>query len=94
MHMKNRVRRLTASFAEIKDVNRLLPSTLSKELVEDPIKWLEKSQRWKIKSEYGDIGLTYADDQTVAYVASRMPSVYSACFRILREVGFFSFLSI
>ncbi|XP_057520443.1 uncharacterized protein LOC130800790 [Amaranthus tricolor] len=86
VHMKNRVRRLTASFAEIKDVNRLLPSTLSKELVEDPIKWLEKSQRWKIKSEYGDIGLTYADDQTVAYVASRMPSVYSACFRILREI--------
>lgn len=85
-HMKKKVLRLQESFAEIKDVNRLLPLSISKELVEDPLKSMEQSKRWKIKSEYGDIGLTYTDDETVAYVASRMPAVYSACFRILREI--------
>ncbi|XP_021757722.1 methyltransferase-like protein 17, mitochondrial [Chenopodium quinoa] len=85
-HMKKKVLRLSASFAEIKDVNRLLPMSISKELVEDPLKSMEQSKRWKIKSEYGDIGLTYTDDETVAYVATRMPAVYSACYRILREI--------
>uniref|UniRef100_A0A803LWN9 Uncharacterized protein n=1 Tax=Chenopodium quinoa TaxID=63459 RepID=A0A803LWN9_CHEQI len=90
-HMKKKVLRLSASFAEIKDVNRLLPMSISKELVEDPLKSMEQSKRWKIKSEYGDIGLTYTDDETVAYVATRMPAVYSACYRILREVSVIPF---
>ncbi|KAL2902856.1 Methyltransferase-like protein 17 mitochondrial [Bienertia sinuspersici] len=77
-HMKKKVLRLSESFGEIKDANRLLPSSLSKELVEDPLKSMEHSKRWKIKSVYGDIGLTYTDDQTVAYVATRMPAVYAA----------------
>ncbi|KAI3862214.1 hypothetical protein MKX03_037384, partial [Papaver bracteatum] len=37
-------------------------------------------------TSYGDCGLKYRDDKTLAYVASRMPAVYSACHRILREV--------
>ncbi|KAH7665975.1 DNA helicase protein [Dioscorea alata] len=44
------------------------------------------SRRWKIKSSYGVIGFKYQEDVTVAYVASRMPSVYSACHRVLKEV--------
>lgn len=47
---------------------------------------LLQSRRFKIQSTYGDIGLKYGDDQTVAYVASRMPAVFSACHRVLREV--------
>lgn len=85
-HVKKKVLRLSESFNGIKDVNRLLPSSISKELVEDPFKTMEQSKRWKIKSSYGDIGLTYRDDETVAYVASRMPAVYSACYRILKEI--------
>ncbi|KDP25245.1 hypothetical protein JCGZ_20401 [Jatropha curcas] len=84
-HMKRKVLRLSESFSEIKDVNLMLTTTASKELVEDPFK-SERSKRWKIKSAYGDIGFKYADDETVAYVASRMPAVYSACYRVLSEV--------
>lgn len=84
--MQNKVLRLTESFRQIKQVNRLLPTSTSKELVEDPLKGMERTKRWKIKSAYGDIGLKYSDDQTIAYVASRMPAVYSACYRVLREV--------
>lgn len=85
-HMKKKVLRLSESFSDIKDANRMLPMSISKELAEDPLKTLHQSKRWKIKSAYGDIGLTYKDDETVAYVASRMPAVYSACYRILREI--------
>ncbi|GAV68691.1 Rsm22 domain-containing protein [Cephalotus follicularis] len=85
-HMKRKVLSLSASFSEIKDVNLQLPAATSKELVEDPFKSMERSKRWKIKSCYGDIGLKYKDDQTIAYVASRMPAVFSACHRILSEV--------
>uniref|UniRef100_A0A7C9AM75 Uncharacterized protein n=1 Tax=Opuntia streptacantha TaxID=393608 RepID=A0A7C9AM75_OPUST len=85
-HMKKKVLRLSESFSEIKDVNRMLPMSISKELVEDPLKSLEQSKRWKIKSVYGEIGLAYRDDETAAYVASRMPAVYSACYRILKEI--------
>ncbi|KAG6497917.1 hypothetical protein ZIOFF_045825 [Zingiber officinale] len=45
-----------------------------------------RSGRWKIQSAYGDIGVKYSEDETVAYVASRMPAIYSACHRVLREV--------
>ncbi|CBI34552.3 Methyltransferase-like protein 17, mitochondrial [Vitis vinifera] len=85
-HMKRKVLRLSESFCEIKDVNLLLTASTSRELVEDPLKSMERSKRWKIKSAYGDIGLKYRDDETVAYVASRMPAVYSACYRVLSEV--------
>ncbi|XP_061366826.1 uncharacterized protein LOC133309959 isoform X2 [Gastrolobium bilobum] len=85
-YMKRKVLRLSQSFKEIKDVNLQLATTTSKEIVEDPLKSLEQSKRWKIKSSYGDIGLTYREDETIAYVASRMPAVYSACYRVLKEV--------
>ncbi|PSS11224.1 Methyltransferase-like protein [Actinidia chinensis var. chinensis] len=85
-HMRRKVLSLSQSFNEIKDVNLQLNASTSRELVEDPLKSLESSKRWKIKTSYGDIGLKYREDQTVAYVASRMPAVYSACYRILSEV--------
>lgn len=84
--MRRKVLSLSQSFNEIKDVNLMLTASTSKELVEDPLKSMECSKRWKIKSSYGDIGLKYREDQTVAYVASRMPAVYSACYRVLSEV--------
>lgn len=86
-YMKRKVLSLSQSFSDIKNVNLQLATTTSRELVEDPLKSLEQSKRWKIKSSYGDIGLTYSDEQTSAYVASRMPAVYSACYRVLKEVG-------
>ncbi|MED6135087.1 hypothetical protein PIB30_042896 [Stylosanthes scabra] len=85
-HMKRKVLRLSQSFNTVKNINLQLTTTTSKEIVEDPLKSLEQSKRWKIKSSYGDIGLSYRDDETVAYVASRMPAVYSACYRVLKEV--------
>ncbi|KAJ8555911.1 hypothetical protein K7X08_013407 [Anisodus acutangulus] len=85
-HMKRKVLRLSESFNQIKEVNLMLPTSTSKELFEDPLKSVECSQRWKIKSAYGDIGLKYRDDETLAYVASRMPAVYSAIYRVLSEV--------
>ncbi|GFS44446.1 hypothetical protein Acr_00g0090440 [Actinidia rufa] len=85
-HMRRKVLSLSQSFNEIKDVNLQLNASTSRELVEDPLKSLESSKRWKIKTSYGDIGLKYREDQTVAYVASRMPAVYSACYRVLSEV--------
>lgn len=86
-YMKRKVLSLSQSFSDIKNVNLQLATTTSRELVEDPLKSLEQSKGWKIKSSYGDIGLTYSDEQTNAYVASRMPAVYSACYRVLKEVG-------
>ncbi|XP_071919885.1 rsm22-cox11 tandem protein 2, mitochondrial-like isoform X1 [Coffea arabica] len=85
-HMKRKVLSLSESFHEVKEVNLLLPRSTSKELVEDPLKSMQSSKRWKIKSAYGDIGLKYRDDETIAYVASRMPAVYAACYRVLSEV--------
>ncbi|WCJ26575.1 methyltransferases copper ion binding [Euphorbia peplus] len=85
-HMKRKVLRLSESFSSIKEVNLMLTANTSRELVEDPFKSMERSQRWKIKSAYGDIGFEYTEDQTVAYVASRMPAVFSACHRVLGEV--------
>ncbi|KAL2508020.1 methyltransferase [Forsythia ovata] len=77
---------LSQSFIEIKEVSLLLPTTSSKRLVEDPLKSMEQSQRWKVKTAYGDIGLRYQEDQTVAYLAARMPAVYSSLYRVLSEV--------
>ncbi|KAF5729772.1 methyltransferase-like protein 17 mitochondrial [Tripterygium wilfordii] len=85
-HMRREVMRLSESFCEIKEVNLQLAATTSRELVEDPMKSMEGSKRWKIKSGYGDIGLEYKDRQTAAYIASRMPANYSACYRVLSEV--------
>ncbi|KAM2075481.1 hypothetical protein ACFX1T_038367 [Malus domestica] len=85
-HMKRKVLRLSESFSQIKDVNSQLVTATSQQLVEDPLRSVDQSQRWKIRSNYGDIGLTYRDDETIAYVASRMPAVFSACHRVLKEV--------
>ncbi|XP_071730650.1 uncharacterized protein [Rutidosis leptorrhynchoides] len=85
-HMKRNVSRLSESFNTIKDVNLQLTASRARELIEDPLKYVGCSKRWKIKSSYGDIGLKYRDDQSIAYVASRMPAVFSACHRILTEV--------
>lgn len=85
-HMKRKVSRLSESFNTIKDVNLQLTASTARELIEDPLKYVGCSKRWKIKSSYGDIGLKYRDDQTIAYVASRMPAVFSACHRVLTEV--------
>ncbi|CAN6480690.1 unnamed protein product [Victoria cruziana] len=87
-HMKRKVLRLSESFNEIKDVNIQITAATSRELVEDPLMASsQQSKRWKIKSEYGDIGLKYTDNETAAYVAARMPAVYCACHRVLREVS-------
>ncbi|KAF9602477.1 hypothetical protein IFM89_028491 [Coptis chinensis] len=85
-NLKRKVLSLSQSFNKMKDANLLLTASTSRELVEDPFKAIERSKRWKIKSAYGDIGFKYRDDQTIAYVASRMPAVYSACHRVLKEV--------
>lgn len=86
-HMNRKVLLLSQSFNRIKDFNLQLTNTVSRELVEDPLKSVsQRSGRWKIRSAYGDIGLTYTEDETVAYVASRMPAVYSAIYRVLKEV--------
>ncbi|KAF9685962.1 hypothetical protein SADUNF_Sadunf03G0109200 [Salix dunnii] len=51
------------------------------------------------ESSYGDIGLGFKDEETIAYVASRMPAILSACYRVLSEAsqgkvtGFFSYQS-
>ena len=87
--MNRKVLLLSESFTRIKEVNLQLSSTVSRELVEDPLKSIDqRSGRWKIRSAYGDIGLRYREDETIAYVASRMPAVYSACYRVLKEVHF------
>ncbi|KAG8382546.1 hypothetical protein BUALT_Bualt05G0088600 [Buddleja alternifolia] len=86
INMSRKVLSLSQSFNGIKEVNLLLPNTTSTELVEDPLKAMERSQRWKVKTSYGDVGLKYHEDQTVAYVAARMPAVYSALYRVLSEV--------
>lgn len=91
-HMKRKVLRLSESFNSIKDVNLQLAASTARELIEDPLKYVGSSKRWKIKSSYGDIGLKYRDDQTIAYVASRMPAVFSACHRVLTEVFIFILL--
>ncbi|GJT98182.1 methyltransferase-like protein 17, mitochondrial [Tanacetum coccineum] len=84
--MKRKVARLSESFNNIKDTNLQLVASTAREIIEDPFKYVGCSKRWKIESSYGDIGLKYRDEQTIAYVASRMPAVFSACHRVLTEV--------
>ncbi|KAL1568855.1 5-oxoprolinase (ATP-hydrolyzing) [Salvia divinorum] len=86
LNMRQKVLSLSRSFTGIKEANLLLPSSTSKELVQDPLKAMERSQRWKLSTAYGDAGLRYQEDQAIAYVASRMPAVYSALYRVLSEV--------
>ncbi|KAK2647524.1 hypothetical protein Ddye_015013 [Dipteronia dyeriana] len=75
-HMKRKVLRLSESSNEIKGKNLMLTESTSKELFEDPLKSIDQSKRWKIKSFYRDISLAYRDNETIVYVASRMPVVY------------------
>lgn len=85
--MRRNVLSLSQSFNRIKDVNLQLAETTFKALVDHPLESVG-CKRWKIKSSYGDIGFKYSDEQAAAYVASRMPAVFSACFRVLSEVPF------
>ncbi|KAK2638231.1 hypothetical protein Ddye_026026 [Dipteronia dyeriana] len=86
--MKRKVLRLSESSNEIKGKHLILTKSTSKELFEDPLKSIDQSKRWKIKSSYGDIGLTYRDDETIAYVASRMPAftlfIFESSMRFIR----------
>ncbi|KAJ0762287.1 hypothetical protein HanOQP8_Chr04g0159671 [Helianthus annuus] len=84
-HMKRKVSRLSESFNAIKDVNLQFTASTARELTEDPLKYVGSSKRWKSTRNYGDIGFKYRDDQTIAYVASRMSAVFSACQRVLTE---------
>lgn len=79
---------LSQSLNEVKYANLLLTSSASRDLLENPQKSLESSssKRWKLATSYGDMGLKYRENEALAYMASRMPAVYSACYRILREV--------
>ncbi|KAG6501864.1 hypothetical protein ZIOFF_041748 [Zingiber officinale] len=86
-HMNRKVLLLSQSFNKIKYANLQLTASASRDLVENPFRPVVlRSGRWKIQSAYGDIGVKYSEDETVAYVASRMPAIYSACHRVLREV--------
>ncbi|KAL1202758.1 hypothetical protein V5N11_031386 [Cardamine amara subsp. amara] len=83
-HIRKRVRQLSESFQEIKDTNLLLPETTAKSLA-DSMNSVE-TKRWKIQTVYGDSGLEYRDGETAAYIASRMPAVFSVCFRVFTEI--------
>ena len=85
--MHRKVLLLSKSLSKVKTSNLEISEIASRELIDDPMKKLSlQSRRWKIRSSYGDIGLNYREDETSAYVASRMPAVFSACRRILNEV--------
>ncbi|VYS49993.1 unnamed protein product [Arabidopsis thaliana] len=83
-HIRKKVRQLSESFQEIKDTNLQLPETTAKSLA-DSMNSLE-TKRWKIQTVYGDSGLQYRDGETAAYIASRMPAVFSVCYRVLIEI--------
>ncbi|CAA7031947.1 unnamed protein product [Microthlaspi erraticum] len=83
-HIRKKVRQLSESFQGIKDSNLLLPETTAKSLA-DTMNSVE-TKRWKIQTVYGDSGLEYRDGETAAYVASRMPAVFSVCYRVLTEI--------
>ncbi|GAB2235308.1 hypothetical protein Droror1_Dr00025731 [Drosera rotundifolia] len=88
VNMKRKVLRLTESFRVVKEANRLLASSTGKELVEDPMRE-GTGRRWKVGGVGvggGDVGVLYGEDEVGAYVATRMPAVYAACYRVLREV--------
>lgn len=89
-HMNRKVLLLSASFDRAKGTGAELAAAATRAaLLDDPNAPLgadQRSARWKVRSAYGDIGLRYREDETVAYVASRMPAIYAACHRVLREV--------
>ncbi|CAN6294555.1 unnamed protein product [Urochloa humidicola] len=89
-HMNRKVLLLSASFNRAKGTGAELAAAATRgALLDDPNAPSgaeQRAARWKVRSAYGDIGLRYREDETVAYVASRMPAIYAACHRVLREV--------
>ncbi|CAN6306121.1 unnamed protein product [Urochloa humidicola] len=89
-HMNRKVLMLSASFNRAKGTGAELAAAATRgALLDDPNAPSgaeQRAARWKVRSAYGDIGLRYREDETVAYVASRMPAIYAACHRVLREV--------
>jgi len=86
--MKKKVSKLSDAMNEFKNVSTQLKSADGYEAFRDIFDANERSKRWKLKSSYEDAGLRYKDDETLAYVATRMPAVYCAAHRVLREVLF------
>lgn len=84
--MKKKVSKLSDAMNEFKNVSTQLKSADGYESFQDIFDANERSNRWKLKSSYEDAGLRYKDDETLAYVATRMPAVYCAVHRVLREV--------
>lgn len=88
--MNRKVLLLSASFDRAKGTGAELAAAATRgALLDDPNAPAgaeQRAARWKVRSAYGDIGLRYREDETVAYVASRMPAIYAACHRVLREV--------
>ncbi|CAD6204227.1 unnamed protein product [Miscanthus lutarioriparius] len=89
-HMNRKVLLLSASFDRAKGTGAELAAAATRSALLDdpnaPSGAEQRAARWKVRSAYGDIGLRYREDETVAYVASRMPAIYAACHRVLREV--------
>lgn len=89
-HMNRKVLQLSASFERAKGTGtELAAAAMRGAIIDDPRAPSgaeQRAARWKVRSAYGDIGLRYREDETVAYVASRMPAIYAACHRVLREV--------
>jgi hypothetical protein len=89
--MNRKVLLLSASFDRAKGTGAELAAAATRAALLDdpnaPSGAEQRSARWKVRSAYGDIGLRYREDETVAYVASRMPAIYAACHRVLREVA-------
>jgi 5-oxoprolinase (ATP-hydrolysing) len=88
--MHRKVLLLSSSFERAKGTGVELAAAATRgALIDDPhapVGAEQRTARWKVRSAYGDIGLQYRADETVAYVASRMPAIYAACHRVLREV--------
>jgi ribosomal protein RSM22 (predicted rRNA methylase) len=88
--MNRKVLLLSASFDRAKGTSAELAAAATRgALLDEPNAPADAEQwaaRWKVRSAYGDIGLRYREDETVAYVASRMPAIYAACHCVLREV--------
>ncbi|KAM3402743.1 hypothetical protein ACQJBY_006513 [Aegilops geniculata] len=89
-HMHRKVLLLSSSFERAKGTGAELAAASTRSALLDdphaPASAEQRTARWKVQSSYGDIGLRYREDETVAYVASRMPAIYAACHRVLREV--------
>ncbi|KQJ97493.1 probable S-adenosyl-L-methionine-dependent RNA methyltransferase RSM22, mitochondrial [Brachypodium distachyon] len=89
-HMHRKVLMLSSSFERAKGTGAELTAAATRgALLDDPHAPAgaeQRTARWKVQSSYGDTGLQYREDETVAYVASRMPAIYAACHRVLREV--------